>query len=977
MTDRQHELDAGVTGIMSEVLDQVVRVLYDFKYSDEAGEIQILKDDIYRLVEKTNNEWWQVYDPSDADGESFFVPAQYVEIVPEQSAWKALSDLDKALTFGDERSDSPEPDYNNVSDLYSTAASGIRPVLDGTDVYVNVTSGGGDTSAKDGEYINLDSYRSAAGIPSLSATGVKSLENTESSSASKANIPQELIQGTVPPPLPEEGTFQKVLLEGLPWDIYKEHTAGRLFYVNRETKERMWKPPRKPASQQTGPKTPEETSTKFGFTPNSSTTESNWTGLPPQYEQVHDNGSIYFIHKGTQEKTTHVLVSMKHYRHHHKAAASCPLSSSSRALPSLAMTLHSCHMKSSKLNGSVSARASSCGGECMTEECKCTELKYLFFHHLTVLWCMGFAWDYKISTDHCCQICCVVDDSIRRLFTFCAGSLPAHGGQMLGSQHVKLLFVLPFYSNDLVIPIVSFLDFHVLGHFISCKEVSEGSVAVVSEKETVAKVEIRTHELLAHISWRIVNIWLWKSLVDKVGRQYFHKLGSSDTQWTLPTSSETESKEFVSQFSDILKGAEQINEQTVQQQDVNWEAQGHRMSTFGGQQGPLSRSTKAASTYGQLEAAPKAGNRASTLPANFTVARPAPVAHERRLSPSNTSSRPGHLVPSPTSIRPAIPAQEEVLEGYVNKAKIMDTGKKKVKKNWTQIYLVLRGSNLIFYKDQKSATQDGRNEGVVSLQGAHVEFNPPKDLTSKKNTILLQASSGNFFLFQSDNEKSIREWFVRMKIVANDVSPVFDPSPIGFDFKEDKKEDKKSEKTTTRSISSDDTVDKNKNLVGIRAKLLSLISRRPTQEDLYKRGIIKDAVFGSRLNELCDKERMHVPKFVHHCIAAVESKGLLQDGLYRVSGNLAEIQRLRCAVDKDDNYNLYDAQWDVHVLTGALKLFFRELKEPLFPFNMYSTFIQAISKDSAKDKLTSFKKAVSDLPRCNYFTLKELLQHLC
>ena len=49
---------------------------------------------------------------------------------------------------------------------------------------------------------------------------------------------------------------------------------------------------------------------------------------------------------------------------------------------------------------------------------------------------------------------------------------------------------------------------------------------------------------------------------------------------------------------------------------------------------------------------------------------------------------------------------------------------------------------------------------------------------------------------------------------------------------------------THRSVSSDDsvsihTVDKNKNLVGIRAKLLNFISRRPTQEDLYKRGIIK------------------------------------------------------------------------------------------------------------------------------------------
>ena len=35
---------------------------------------------------------------------------------------------------------------------------------------------------------------------------------------------------------------------------------------------------------------------------------------------------------------------------------------------------------------------------------------------------------------------------------------------------------------------------------------------------------------------------------------------------------------------------------------------------------------------------------------------------------------------------------------------------------------------------------------------------------------------------------------------------------------------------------------------------------------------------------------------------------------------------------------------DVHVLTGSLKLFFRELPEPLFPFDFYNGFVEAISK---------------------------------
>uniref|UniRef100_A0A2C9JJN3 Rho GTPase-activating protein 12 n=1 Tax=Biomphalaria glabrata TaxID=6526 RepID=A0A2C9JJN3_BIOGL len=670
--------------------EKVVKVLYDFNYADDGENIEIKAGDIYRLIEKTNAEWWQVYDPSDYDGESFFVPAQYVEIVSDDSHLKALSDLDKVLTFGDDIA--PEDDNKkNKSALQELSKS--KQNVSSNNLNNDSNCAPVSTSQNDldeGEYVNLDKFREVAGIHTEGKIGPPI-------SASKP--PQELIQGTIPPPLPSEGTYVKELLKGLPWDIYKEHTLGRHFYVNRETGERAWKPPRKEKASPDQPKAPEMSSPASDSSP--ANKDGEWSGIPPEYEQVHDNGNVYFIHKSTQEK--------------------------------------------------------------------------------------------------------------------------------------------------------------------------------------------------------------WKRIVDKVGRKYFHKVGSTDTLWALPGAMGAPGKETSIENS----------EQTIQER---------------------SRSP-------------------------VTVHRPT------NLSAPNISNV--------TILEPFI--NSDVLEGYVNKTKLTLTElgpKKKVKKNWSQTYLVLQGSNLIFYKDQKAAAQKqnsphGKPEMVVTLQGAHVDFNPPKEYTSKKNTILLKSNSG-IFLFHQDNEKTIREWFTRMKIVANDVSPITDSSPKELDDK----------KNVTRSVSTEETntsisnVDKNKNMIGIRAKLLGLISRRPTQEDLYKRGIIKDAVFGSLLHELCDKEKTNVPKFVHLCIAAVERKGLKHDGLYRISGNMAEIQRLRCTVEKDDNYNLYDDQWDIHVLTGALKLFFRELKEPVFPFNLYDRFTDAIKKESRKEKLGLFKSAVGDLPRCNYHTLKELFQHL-
>jgi hypothetical protein len=45
-----------------------------------------------------------------------------------------------------------------------------------------------------------------------------------------------------------------------------------------------------------------------------------------------------------------------------------------------------------------------------------------------------------------------------------------------------------------------------------------------------------------------------------------------------------------------------------------------------------------------------------------------------------------------------------------------------------------------------------------------------------------------------------------------------------------------------------------------------------------------------------------------------------------------------------NNLDTLDKEDDVHVLTGALKLFFRELKKPLIPFEHFSKALRASSK---------------------------------
>jgi len=166
----------------------------------------------------------------------------------------------------------------------------------------------------------------------------------------------------------------------------------------------------------------------------------------------------------------------------------------------------------------------------------------------------------------------------------------------------------------------------------------------------------------------------------------------------------------------------------------------------------------------------------------------------------------------------------------------------------------------------------------------------------------------------------------------------------------------------------------------IREKLRKFFLRRPGVEDLMKRGIMKnEPVFGSTLVQLAKSEHSDVPLFVRKCIQVIESKTeyMSTDGVYRQSGNLSTVQRLRLQIDHGNATHVLDTVDDVHVLTGALKLFFRELKEPLIPWEAMERLTEVCSAvPSRKAKLRGLKEVVGRLPTAHQATLIALLRHL-
>ncbi|XP_063814947.1 rho GTPase-activating protein 27 isoform X3 [Pseudophryne corroboree] len=324
--------------------------------------------------------------------------------------------------------------------------------------------------------------------------------------------------------------------------------------------------------------------------------------------------------------------------------------------------------------------------------------------------------------------------------------------------------------------------------------------------------------------------------------------------------------------------------------------------------------------------------------------------------------------------------------GVLHKAKIAEHGKR-LRKNWSASWTVLEGGILTFFKDTKNLSSSSLKQSVLTtpehtlkLQGASIRW-ATKEKSSKKHVMQLKTRDGAEYLIHHDSESITTDWFTSIsKCIGKNIHVSSEYTSENEteslqEFGSTEKlgiKDEKEKKTAGQNNNNSDS-DRN-----VRAKLRKFLQRRPTLQSLRDKGYIRDQVFGCHLHELCEREKRNVPEFVSKSIEVVEKRGLDIDGLYRISGNLAVIQKLRYKVDHDENFNLDDGRWeDVHVITGALKLFFRELPEPLFPYSYFDKFVEAIRISDQNQKKIRLKELVLSLPSPNLETMRLLFRHLC
>lgn len=140
---------------------------------------------------------------------------------------------------------------------------------------------------------------------------------------------------------------------------------------------------------------------------------------------------------------------------------------------------------------------------------------------------------------------------------------------------------------------------------------------------------------------------------------------------------------------------------------------------------------------------------------------------------------------------------------------------------------------------------------------------------------------------------------------------------------------------------------------------------------------IQGGLFGTKIGIVCNRERKTIPSFVTACIKEVEARGMEEIGVYRISGVTSEIQRIKKAFDKNlkAGVNLLGDS-DIHAVTGVLKLYFRELPEPLFTEASYKQFVDSIGLHDGDAKEKVFLQLLHDLPNENYYCIVAIVEHL-
>nr|XP_038947750.1 rho GTPase-activating protein 24 isoform X1 [Rattus norvegicus] len=140
-------------------------------------------------------------------------------------------------------------------------------------------------------------------------------------------------------------------------------------------------------------------------------------------------------------------------------------------------------------------------------------------------------------------------------------------------------------------------------------------------------------------------------------------------------------------------------------------------------------------------------------------------------------------------------------------------------------------------------------------------------------------------------------------------------------------------------------------------------------------------IFGQKLEDTVRYEKRYgnrlAPMLVEQCVDFIRQRGLKEEGLFRLPGQANLVKELQDAFDCGEKPS-FDSNTDVHTVASLLKLYLRELPEPVVPYAKYEDFLSCATLLSKEEEagVKELTKQVKSLPVVNYNLLKYICRFL-
>ncbi|XP_071860396.1 SLIT-ROBO Rho GTPase-activating protein 1 isoform X5 [Bombus fervidus] len=136
-------------------------------------------------------------------------------------------------------------------------------------------------------------------------------------------------------------------------------------------------------------------------------------------------------------------------------------------------------------------------------------------------------------------------------------------------------------------------------------------------------------------------------------------------------------------------------------------------------------------------------------------------------------------------------------------------------------------------------------------------------------------------------------------------------------------------------------------------------------------------LFGGSLEEYLESTNQEIPLIMKSCIRVINLYGLHHQGIFRVSGSQVEINNFREWFERGEDplADVTDAS-DINSVAGVLKLYLRELREPLFPIIYFEHLMELAQLESKQEFVNKMKELISSLPRPVVIVMRYLFAFL-